>query len=158
MKKRVILPAILLTGALAAGSLGFSRVSAQEADTYPPIVQKIAERFGLNESDVEDVFDEVHAEHHAEMLANFEDRLSQAVTDGKITEDQKQAILDKHEEFQAKMDEIKDMPEDERRAAMEQIHEDMKTWADENGIDIPLFAMGRGPGPEDGGGHHMMMW
>ena len=116
-----------MTGLLAVGAIGILPASAQEAPDYPPIIQKLADRFGLNVEEVQDVFEEERAEHHAQMLDSFEDRLSQAVTDGKITEEQKQKILDKHE-------------------AMQAYREELKTWAEEQGIEFPFMAMF--------GGHH----
>ena len=154
MKRKIILPTFLLTGALAAGALGFTRVSAQETD-YPPIIDKLVERFGLNPDEVQDVFDEVRAEHHTQMLANFEERLNQAVTDGKITEEQKLAILDKNEEMKAKMDEWKSLTPEERHTKMQAYHEELKTWAEENGINFPFFGIGHGRGFKMG--YHMGM-
>ncbi len=46
-----------------------------------------------NESDVKAVFDEARAEHQTEMKTKMDERLSQAVSAGKITEEQKQAAL-----------------------------------------------------------------
>ena len=68
MNKRIILPAILLTGALAVGALGISNVSAQE-NNYPTIVQRLAEKFNLDANQVQEVFSEVHQEKQAEMEA-----------------------------------------------------------------------------------------
>ncbi len=144
--KRIILPTLLLTGALAVGALGISRVSAEEMTSYPPVVQKLAERFGLNVEEVEAVFEEERANHHAEMLTNFEDRLSEAVTNGKITEAQKQAILDKHEEMQAKMDEFRDLTGQERKAKMDAWHTELRAWAQSQSIDLPFMEFGRGFG------------
>lgn len=80
------------------------------------------------------------------MLANFEDRLSKLVEDGKINEEQKQKIMDKHEEMQAKMDEWKDLSPEDRQEKMKAFHEEMKTWAQENGIDFPFMVFKDGEG------------
>jgi molecular chaperone DnaK (HSP70) len=145
MTKRIILPAILLTGALAVGAIGVTKVSAANT-TYPPIVQKIAEKFGLNKDDVMSVFEEVHADRHANMMTIFETKLDQAVKDGKITEDQKQKILDKQEEIQAKMDEWKNLNPDERKAKMKAYRDELQKWAQDNGIKFPFWGLRRGFG------------
>jgi len=139
MKKRIILPALLLSGALAVGSLGFARAYAQENSEYPPIVLKLAEKFGLNASEVQDVFKEVHDEHEADREARFSEHLNDLVSDGKLTESQKQMILDKHEEMEAKMDEFKDLEPEQRREKMQQYHEELKIWATENGVEFPFM-------------------
>lgn len=157
MKKRIILPTILLAGALAVGTIGLSSVSAQDSSSYPPIVQKLAERFGLSQTDVQEVFDEARADHHAQMLTNFEDRLDQAVSDGKITEDQKQLILDKHEEIQAKMDELQSLDPEAKREQMQAYHEELQNWAEDNNIDLPLFGFGPGFARGFKMGHQMGM-
>lgn len=141
--KRIILPTLLLTGALAAGTLGVTLTSAQDSSpSYPPIIQKLADRFNLNVEEVQGVFEEERAEHHAVMLSNFEDKLSEMVSAGKITEEQKQAILDKYEEMQAQMSALMDenLTNEERQEKMRAIHEKMRTWAEEQGIEFPFFA------------------
>jgi hypothetical protein len=65
------------------------------AEMTSDIVQRLAQKFGLQETEVQAVFDEVHQERHQKMKQDMENRLNQAVQEGKITESQKQAILDK---------------------------------------------------------------
>lgn len=146
MRRKIILPAILLTGALAVGSLGFTRAYAQENSTYPPIVEKLAEKFGLNRDEVLDVFEEHRDDRKAEMFANFSERLDDLVAEGKITSEQKEKILDKHEEVQTKMESLKDLDPQERKAQMQAFHEELKKWAEENNIDFP-FMVFRSIGP-----------
>lgn len=138
-----------MTGLLAVGSLGVFPVGAQESISYPPIVQKLADRFGLNPDEVEEVFEEERANHHAQVLQNFEDRLDEAVSEGKITFEQKEAILDKHEEMQAKMSELlnKGLSPYQMHEEMRAHHEELRAWAEEHDIDIPFMALNvKGPG------------
>ena len=157
LKKKIILPTKLaklrlptafMLGLILVGFLSVSYVSAQESGVYPSIVQKIAERFNLDEEDVKAVFDEERDEHHAEMQARWAERLEDLVNDGKINAEQKQAILDKHEEMHNKMLEWKDLSHEERHQKMQELHEEFKNWADEQGIDLPLL------GPFGGGFRH----
>lgn len=139
IKKKVLLPTILAISVLVVGILAATNVSAQDTANYPPIVQKIADRFNLNVSEVEQVFDEARDERRAEMYANFADRLDDLVSEGKLTETQKEAVLDKHEEVQDKMEALKDLAPEERREKAQAIHEEFKAWAEDQGIDLPLI-------------------
>jgi len=104
----------------------------------------------LNKDEVKAVFDENRAERQGKMEERFEDNINKAVESGKITEAQKSAILTKHEETQAKRDELKDLPQEERRAAMQKSHEEMIKWAKDNGIDMSQFAGPKGEGHRKG--------
>ena len=141
IKRKIIIPTLLLTGALAVGTIGITRANAEDTTTYLPIVERLAERFGLNIDEVETVFEEERAEHHAEMLQSFEDRLTEAVTNGKITEVQKQAILEKHEEMAAKMEELRsqNLSGNEMHKQMRAFHEEFKSWAEDQGIEFPFM-------------------
>ena len=107
------------------------------------MISKLAQAFGKSEDEVRDVFDEVKADHQAEMQSEFEARLDEAVSDGEITEEQKQLILEKHEELMAeKQDQwenFKDLSPEERREAIQSHHEELETWAEENSIDLKYF-------------------
>lgn len=153
---------------LGAGILTASTAFAQQSDssTQNPmssLVEKIATKFNLNKDEVQAVFDEAHEERHAQMKADFEEQLSTYVSEGKITEEQKQLILKKREEMDAERkgnkDQFQNLSEDERRSQMEQKRADLEAWANENGIDLQYlmprggkgFGMGHGGfGPRDG--------
>lgn len=125
-----------------AGVAGLSVVSAQNnLEDYPPIIQNLAEKFGATPEEVQDVFKQTREERRAR-------HLEQLVEDGKITEDQKELIMKKQDELQAKRDEIRNsqMTFDERRNAMQELHEEMQQWAEENGIDLPMSGRGRDMG------------
>lgn len=154
MKKAIIILALAL-GLLGVVGYGTAKAYAGDPDKYPPIVQKLVERFGLNEDEVKAVFDEERTERQQQMQARFEERLNQAVSEGKITEEQKQAILAKKEEMQANFGQFKDLSPEERREKMEAHREEMKTWAEENGINLDSLPMFLGKGPRGGfGGPH----
>lgn len=148
MKKRIIVPAVaavvLSAGLLYAGSKVSAHGFAYEnGDT---IVARLAERLGVSEDEVKVVFDELRDEHQQEMEVRFEGRLDQAVADGKITEEQKQLILAKHEELRAQhqqeMEQMQGQTPEERREAMEAHHQEMQQWANENEIDLGLLSAG----------------
>ena len=137
---------LLTTAAVVGGAVMVSQtVTAQEpAEQLTQIVERIAAKLNMQPSQVQSVLDEMQNEKHTEMQTHLEERLTQAVTDDKITEAQKQAILSKHAEMQTKMETLKDLTPEQRRTEMEKIHEEMKAWAGENDIDFPFIGFGRG--------------
>ena len=143
MKKKII---ISIFGLALLGLVAFSttRVYAgNQWGDHATIIGKLVERFGLNEEDVKAVFDETKEEHQAQMQSRLEERLNEAVTSGDITEQQKQLILAKHEELKAQKEADKeswqDMSKEEWKEAMIFHKEELKTWAEENNIDLKYF-------------------
>jgi hypothetical protein len=139
LQKKVLIPII---GAVTVGStlFGVSFVEAQGTpSTIPSIVQRIAQRFNLNQSDVQKVFDEQKTEMHAQKKAELETRLNQAVKDGKITDTQKQAILTKFGEMSA-MHSNKEQPHnmapEQRQQEMQQKQTELESWAAKNGLTL----------------------
>jgi len=142
MNKKLLITTLALV-LVGSGYLAATKVKAESSNSwYPPIVQKLVERFGLNESDVKAVFDEERSNRQTEMQNKFEERLTQAVSDGKITEVQKQAIIAKHQEImnnRSELDEMKNLTQEERRSKMEEKRTEMENWAKELGIDTGVL-------------------
>ncbi|HSI21157.1 MAG TPA: hypothetical protein VLA04_05700 [Verrucomicrobiae bacterium] len=143
-------------GLILTGGLATQRAFADEttANTSPlsSLVTKMAAKFNLKEADVQAVVDEVKAEKDVEMKKMAEDRLSQAVTDGDITQAQKDLITTKQTEVETKMTEIKKITDDgDRRAAMDQLMADVSKWAADNDISGKWLRFA-GPGPKGHGG------
>lgn len=108
------------------------------------MVQKLVQKFNLDQAAVQAVFDEQHQEMMAQHRAERTARFDQLVADGKITQDQRNLIVAK----MAELDSMRDASLDERRQATESHREEMETWAAENGIDLqylrPMNGDGRG--------------
>lgn len=119
MNKKLLISSLGLAMLLGAGALTASAVSADDA-TFPPLVERLAERFNLNQDEVQSFFEEQKEEHHRLMMQNKEEKLNQAVSDGVLTEEQKQALLDRWEEM---------------KAHREEHHQEMQQWFEEQGID-----------------------
>lgn len=162
MKKKTIITA----GVIAAFGLAILTSSAVYAQGnnqgMTTIVQRIAKKFNLNESDVQAVFDAERDERMAEMNKKFEDRLSSLVSSGKLTEDQKQKVLAKKKELEASrksdFENFKNMTDEERKAEIDKRRTELESWAKENGIDLKntLFFMGmKGHGSGMGKTFHM---
>lgn len=158
MKRKVFFP--ILAAAIIGSVLASSNfVSAQESTSANSLVAAIASKFNLNQADVQAVFDEQREKHHEEMEAKLEARLTQAVTEGKITEAQKQAILAKHEEMRNNRPDrsgLQNMSSEERQSQMEARRSEMKAWLSQNGLSQEVFQELMG-GPHGKGGRGMMM-
>ncbi len=157
-KGRIIIPAVALCVAFGAGVQ-----SIHATDNAQPIslITKIAQKFNLSEDDLKTVFEEDRQERQEEMQKKYEEMLATAVTNGEITEEQKKLIIAKNKEILAerelKIEADKDLSQDERKAKMvahredmKQAHEDLESWAKENGIDMKYLAMNVGHGPHGG--------
>ena len=142
--------AILLS---AAGAGMASTVSASTGNFKDPmgnLVNLIAERFNLSTTDVQKVFDEQRTLMEAERKQKSTDRLKQAVTDGKLTQEQANKITAKQAELETAHAALKDKTEAERQAAMKTEMESLKTWITENNIPKEFMMFGR---PGMGKGH-----
>jgi len=145
--KKIILPALALAGLLAVGSFSATTVQAMENERGLPLIQRIADRFGLNESEVEEVFSQYRVEHQLAMQSRFEEHLATQVEDGSLTQEQADAIIQKHEEMQADHEALLSASPEERDAYRDAHRSEMEAWASEQGIDISLVGpMGLGEG------------
>lgn len=151
MKKQLL---ILFFGLVVSFFVVYTagKVYADDLDRHPLIIEKLVERFGLDKKEVRKVFDEEREERRRQKEALFEERLSQAVREGKISEEQKKAILAKKKEIEANREESKNLSWEERREKMEACREEMKVWAKEKGIDLTFLPMLLGRGGRGFGG------
>lgn len=141
MKKSITIPLVALT-IVGAGLYYGSSVSATDTSFVPPVAKRLATKFNLSEADVATVFSEERAEHQAERQQEFITKLEAAVAAGKLTSQQKDALLAKHAEMQK-----------EHETFMQQRmqkHAELLKWAEDNKID-PSFL----PGQMRGGAPHM---
>lgn len=113
-KRKLTLASLAFTAVAGGSLLVASQTQAFERVGSSDFAHALASRFNLNVDEVTAFLDEQHAQHKQELFEDMEDRLTdrldQAVADGKLTAEQKASILAKHEE--------------------------MKTWADAQGIDM----------------------
>lgn len=154
---RILAALVVAFGTLAAG--GFFLVGTASADNTSQktsIIERIASRFNLNKDDVQGVFNEQFKAHQEEMTQRFETRLSEAVSKGTITEEQKSLILAKHEELQKEretnLEARRNMTPEERRADAEKHRDEMKAWAESNNIPSELVGIGMRDGAHGRGG------
>ena len=135
MNKKLIVVAITaltVAGAILATS---TQVSAQ--NSVSSLVQKIADKFGLKKEDVQAVFDQAKTDRMAQRQTMFEDELTQLVKDGKISENQKQLIINKRKELMTN-----------RKTKRSELQD----WAKQNNIDLKyLMGLWKGPMGKRGG-------
>ena len=117
---------------IAASLIAAAKTNAQVTSPQS-LIDQIAEKFNLNKDEVQIVAEDFHNEKlnnfSVEHKARMEEKLSEAVASGKITDAQKLAILKKHEELQKRH-------EAERTEMLE--------WSKQNGLDNLDFKMGLG--------------
>lgn len=137
--------------ALGLGVFGASVVKASdEVKTNPGsgLVSMIASKFGLNESQVQTVFDTHRQQMQQERLDEMNSKIDTAVTAGKLTAAQAASLKTKMKEVHS----VSAKTQDERKAS----HDELKTWATSQNIDLSSilgeFEMrggrGRGQRPE----------
>lgn len=151
IKKPLLIAGV--TGSVAFASLtgaGAASAATNAQSGSDSLVAKIAQKFSLKEADVKEVFEEEKASRDTERKTANEERLTQAVTDGKITDEQKKKILAKQEELQANRESdreaMKDKTAEERRTAMETKRAELEKWAEENNIPVEYMHSGKGAG------------
>lgn len=124
------------------------------------LINAIAEKFSLNVTDVEAVFNEHREEMFADREVYFTQRVNEQVTNSELTQAQADALIAKRAELIdfAKTLEGKS-PEEIQQIVQEQM-ESLKVWAQENDITLKdLRALHLGFGPMHGSmhGHGKMM-
>lgn len=148
--------AALAVALLVGGGVYTAKAASTPGTRVSGLVQKIAQKFGLSQADVQAVFDADKQEHMQQMQAQAEQRLTDLVTTGKITQAQKDLIVAKQKELeanrQANFEAMKGKTPAERKAAMDAQRTELEAWAKTNGIDLQYLMPGRGMGGR--GGHH----
>ncbi len=161
MKVKKIVLSILSTTVISSTLMfNIGQVYAQTNDglflkftnPFSKLVQMIAQKFNLDQTQVQSVFDQFWKERRQELQQNAqkreEERLDKLVTDGKITKEQKQAILDKLADLRNKYnpENFKDLTVEQRKEKFQEKQNEIKAWAQSQGIDpsylMPIFGMG----------------
>jgi len=177
-RKNIIAAAIMVFCAASVGTV----YAGETADKgmMSGLVAAIAQKFNLNQTEVQAVFDQQRGQwqekrqEKAEQMKNereqkFADYLAKLVSEGKITQTQANAISAKRAELAAKIpaqatqdkSDFRNMTADERKAAMEAKkaetqaeREALKQWASDNSIPeeyVPMVGL-MGGGHGRGGG------
>ena len=100
------------------------------------MVGKLAERFDLDEAEVQEFFDEHHKEREAMRAALMEERLDEAVAAGTITAAQKDELMALHADMFTRKEEASNLSMEERKALWEEHKEQVKAWEEETGVNM----------------------
>lgn len=153
-------PILIFTGGAILG-LSIITISASAHPGAEKLADKIATKFSLDKGKVEEVLKEHREDRRAEMEERYTKRLEQAVKDGKITAEQKDKLVAKHQELikrmKARGEELRAMSEDERiearesmRNQMQQLRDEIKAWEKENNIPAGYLGLHRPGRPMHG--------
>lgn len=123
---------------------------------FSGFVDFIAQKLGLEKTQVQNVVNEYKTQQKSKMMQNRQDRekkrLDDLVSQGKITSEQETAIINELKSLKDKYKVGQNTQEtlEQRKADMESFQKDLKTWADSQKIDIkliePFGGIGRGMG------------
>lgn len=142
----------LIAGLVGLGIIGTSTVRAEENPNHPlsGLVQAITQKFGLNQSEVQSVFDQYHEQQREEkqvqMQQRLEERLNSDVESGKLTTEQKKLILEKFSQLEQERENesFANMTQEERRQELEKRKADLQSWAESQNIDPSYLMFGFG--------------
>lgn len=168
LSNKILVPIVafsLVAGTLSAVPSAYAQGAAasKHFGFFDGIVTLIAQKFGLDRTQVQSAVNEYISQNSPnitprptmsadEMRNREKSRLDQLVKDGKITSDKEKAILDELASLRSKysVDSMKDKTPEERKTQMQTMQDELKSWAQSQGIDasyvMPLGGMGRGPG------------
>lgn len=151
--------ALAATVAVPVFAASLPASTATPVDPQQSLIQALVQRFHLNQSDVQSFFQDQETAHFNEALTRLGTRLSTDVTQGKLTEAQKNAIIEKAKEAKTKQDSFRTLSQADRDTQMKQYRTDLETWATQQGIDKQylreILGGHGGPGGPRGGGHGM---
>lgn len=156
MNKKYLLYAIVSVVALVSVG-GFVLADSTNANGVNPmanIVSAIAEKFNLNASDVQAVFDEQREimetnrkEHREEMQADmqekFTERINRAVVDGKLTQVQADLIIAKKAELCSQQTNMEGKTREEILAFQKTQRDSLQQWAEDNNIPTEYIMFAR---------------
>ena len=120
---------------IGAGAYGVSRATAaSSASGTPSLVQRLADTFHLDPAKVQAVVDQSRADHQTQAESRYEAKLSQAVSAGKLTSSQQQAILAEHNKLKSELQDAMSKTGADRRTAMQQIRTEATAWSQQNNL------------------------
>lgn len=147
LNKSLLITAMAVIATATVGLSASAFAASNSSHGQPSLVQAIADKFHLNKSEVQQVFDQNRADHEQDRQQKLKERLDQAVKDGKLTQDQETKLLT---EMQTLHDQQKSSTQTDKRADMKAVHDQLEQWAKDNGIDLSQVM----PAHED---HHPMI-
>lgn len=135
LTKKIMIPlfAVAISGATL---FGVSQFAMAQGQTTPSLVTMIAQKFSLEQSQVQSVFDQYKSQHQADMQTREKTRLGTLVQQGKITQAQEQSIIDEMVKLKSEYNpsSFKGMTSAQRKDAFTKEQEEITAWAKNTGI------------------------
>jgi len=135
----MILGLTILTPAYAA------EASANKPNFFSQMVTFIAQKFGLDKTQVQTAVTQFKQQKKTENQQNMQNRektrFDQLVKDGKITQSQEDAILKEMADLKTKYNpaNMKNLTVAQRQQQMQAQQAELKAWAQANGIDLTVL-------------------
>jgi len=151
LNRNILVPIIAVT--IAIGTLiGIEHVvyAQSNGNTDTKLVQMIAQKFNLDQSQVQSVFDQFRQQQQSTMQQKLQQRinarLTQAVQAGKITDSQKQEIITELAKLKSEYSptELKNLTSAQRKQEMQAEQNEIKTWTTTEGISPSYLRPGFG--------------
>lgn len=142
MDRKIAVPMIVLGLAAMTGTVVHTGSASASNEVWrDEAVQNLSEKLGVEKEKIDAAFDEIKQKRRVERQDQVSAKLDEAVSNGVITAEQKQKILDKQAEHRTQAE--------KQRAEMEQ-------WLKDNGINSDKLYdyIGRGNGGMNRGGGH----
>jgi hypothetical protein len=153
MNKKLLIPATVLSLVAVVSAVGVSTVRAQNYNngTHPG-AQALAEKFNLDQNEVENFFTQQRGFRHEDREERHEEHLNELVNSGQLTQEQRNALEARHDEMESEREEhraaMSNLTIEERQAERTEHRAEMEVWAEENGIDLSILhpeGQSRGP-------------
>lgn len=156
LSKKILLPIFGLM--LTAGvTLGVTQANAQtKPNPLSGLVQMIAQKFGLDQNQLQAVVDQYQNQKKQQrqqtMQQRLKSRLDQAVSQGKLTSQKEQALLDKLASLRSNFNpsSLKSMTPAQRKQFFQNQQSELKSWAQSQGIDLSQLNLKIGWGMKKG--------
>ena len=143
--KKIVSSAIIL--AVSAGTLlGAQAVGAANQPGEQTLIDKLAKRFKVDKTQVQEVFDEYHELTLQEDRAEFEQQVDAAVAQGALNRSTANQLISKYRALVAYKESLADKTPEEQYGLMKVKVREFKTWAKQNSVPRGLWikAVGRG--------------
>ncbi len=139
------------------GVIVASTVSASNTvETVSPkqnLISAIAQKFNISPVEVQKIFDEQKSQMKVKMQEKFADKIKQAVSSGKLTQDQANKIIAKRADLESKEADfrvsLKGKTKSEIKSIVKSQMTELKQWADNNNVPVKYLMIG-GPRGEKG--------
>lgn len=149
-KQKIALLGLGITLGIGVSTAGY--VSAAETETsFPPMIQRIIEKYNLNKDEVQGFLEEnrteIQAEKRAERTEELYSKLQENVEKGTITQEQYEMIIKRHEEIKETR-----TGEYQNRGKIRGRQDGLKAYLEEQGIDSSILPEKEGFGRKNNRG------